>query len=177
MSANAHLGRKEAAAAALEKFRKVMKERQDHAPNLLTTQDYMVFRNTADIERLLVGLAKAGVPDLPPLAKAGMSPDDRLTGDEIKSLLFGHEVRGKQVLHKFLPMQRTISPDGVLHETIGGETLAGTAWVQGNFVCRSFPGKLTCCGAVFRNPFGSRGRSDEYKAVESWDQYEFSVVR
>ncbi|RLP22967.1 adenylate/guanylate cyclase domain-containing protein [Mesorhizobium sp. YM1C-6-2] len=177
VSANAHLGRKEAAAAALEKFRKVMKERQDHAPNLLTTQDYMVFRNTADIERLLVGLAKAGVPDLPPLAKAGMSPDDRLTGDEIKSLLFGHEVRGKQVLHKFLPMQRTISPDGVLHETIGGETLAGTAWVQGNFVCRSFPGKLTCCGAVFRNPFGSRGRSDEYKAVESWDQYEFSVVR
>ena len=177
ISANAHLGRMDAAAAALAKFRKILTERQEQAPNLLMTQDYMVFKNIGDTERLLTGLTKAGVPDLPPIANAGMSPADRLTGDEIRTLLFGQEVRGKQVLHKFLPMQRATSADGILRETIGGETSVGTAWVQGNFVCRSFPGKLTCCGAVFRNPFGSPGRNDEYKAVESWDQYEFSVVR
>ena len=28
----------------------------------------MVFKNTADIERLLAGLSRAGVPDLPALA-------------------------------------------------------------------------------------------------------------
>lgn len=177
ISANAHLGRMDAAAAALAKFKKILTERQEHAPNLLMTQDYMVFRNADDAERLLTGLTKAGVPDLPLVANAGMRPADRLTGDEIRSLLFGHEVRGKQVLHKFLPLQRTISPDGILSETIGGETLVGTAWVQGDFICRSFPGKLTCCGAVFRNPFGSTERSDEYKAVESWDHFEFSVVK
>jgi adenylate cyclase len=176
VSANAHLGRKEAAATALEKFRKVMVERQDHAPNLLTTQDYMVFKNTDDTERLLAGLTKAGVADLPPLAAAGMNPDDRLTGEEVKSLLFGHDIRGKMTLPKFLPMERAISPDGAVREIVGGETRAGTAWVQGNFICKSFPGELTSCGAVFRNPFGSPERGDEYKAVHCWTQYEFSTV-
>ncbi|HEY6631617.1 MAG TPA: adenylate/guanylate cyclase domain-containing protein [Rhizobiaceae bacterium] len=176
ISANAHLGRKDAAAAALEQFKKVLTERQEQPANLLMTQNYMVFKDIGDTERLLSGLAKAGVPDLPPIANAGMDPSDRLSGNEIRSLLFGHEVRGKQVLHKFLPIQRTISPDGALRETVGGETLTGTAWLQGDFVCDSFPGYLTNCGAVFRNPFGSPGRSDEYKAVTCWNQYEFSVV-
>jgi adenylate cyclase len=177
ISANAHLGRVDAAAAALAEFKKVLTERQEQAPNLLMMQDYMVYKNIDDTERLLRGLTKAGVPDLPPIASAGMDPADRLTGDEIRSLLFGHEVRGKQVLHKFLPVQRTISAEGAVHETVGGETLAGTAWLQGDFLCQSFPGLLTSCGAIFRNQFGSPQRGDEYKAVDCWNHYEFSVVR
>ncbi|MFI0845288.1 tetratricopeptide repeat protein [Mesorhizobium sp. IMUNJ23232] len=177
LSAYGHLGRTDQAAAALERFRKVVTQRQMWDPNQLITQDFMVFKNTADIERLLAGLTKAGVPDLPAFAKAGMNPKDRLTGAEIRSLMFGHETRGKLVFDKFLPMQRATSVDGTVIETIGQRTRSGTSWVQGNFLCNAFPGELTSCGAIFRNVFRTPGRDDEYKAVYRWEHFEFAVVK
>ncbi|PAQ11457.1 adenylate/guanylate cyclase domain-containing protein [Mesorhizobium temperatum] len=177
VSAYGHLGRTDQTAAALERFRKVVTQRLLWEPNQLITQDFMVFKNTADIERLLAGLTKAGVPDLPPLARAGMNPKDRLTGAEIRSLMFGHEIRGKFAFDKFLPMQRTTSVDGAVSETFGLRTRTGTSWVQGNFLCDAFPGELTSCGAIYRNVFRTPGRDDEYKAVYRWDQFEFSVVK
>ena len=177
ISAYGHLGRTDRAAAALETFKKVVTRRMEYEPSQLITQDYMVFKNTADIERLLAGLTKAGVPELPALAGAGMNPKDRLNGAEIKSLMFGHETRGKMVLHKFLPMQRTTSVDGTVSETVGERTRVGTSWVQGNFICNAFPGELTSCGAIYRNIFRTPGGDDEYKAVYRWDQFEFSVVK
>ncbi len=176
VSAFGHLGRTDQAAAALDMFRKVVARRMEYEPSQLFTQDYMVFKNTADIERLLAGLTKAGVPDLPALAWAGMNPNDRLTGAEMRSLMFGHEARGKLVLHKFLPMQRATSADGTLSETVGQRTRTGTSWVQGNFLCNAFPVGLTSCGAIYRNVFRTPGRDDEYKAVYRWEQFEFSVV-
>jgi adenylate cyclase len=177
VSAYGHLGRTDQIAASLETLRKVVARRMEYEPNQLITQDYMVFKNTADIERLLAGLTKAGVPDLPPLAMAGMNSKDRLTGVEMKALLFGYEMRGKSVLHRFLPVYATISADGALKETVGPKTRVGKTWVQDDFVCKSFPGELTSCGAIFRSPFRTPGRDDEYKAVYRWEQYEFSVVR
>ncbi|GLS30815.1 TolB amino-terminal domain-containing protein [Mesorhizobium albiziae] len=177
VSAYGHLGRTDQAAAALETFRKVVARRMEYEPSQLLTQDYMVFKNTADIDRLLAGLTKAGVPDLPALARVGMNPKDRLTGGEIRSLMFGHEARGKLALHKFLPMQRATSADGTLSETVGQRTRTGASWVQGNFLCDAFPGELTSCGAIYRNVFRTPGRDDEYKAVYRWNQFEFSVVK
>jgi hypothetical protein len=49
--------------------------------------------------------------------------------------------------------------------------------VQGNFLCSAFPGELTSCSAIFRNPFRTPGQQDEYKAVHRWEHYEFSVVK
>jgi adenylate cyclase len=177
VSAYGHLGRTAQAAAALETLRKIVARRVEYEPNQLITQDYMVFKNTADIERLLAGLTKAGVRDLPATASAGMNPKDRLTGPEIKALVFGHEMRGKLVLPEFLPMKRTTSVDGALTETLGTRTRIGTSWVQGNFLCNAFRGGLTRCGAIFRNSFRTPTNQDEYKAVYRWEQFEFSVVR
>ena len=101
-----------------------------------------------------------------------MDPKDRLTGAEIRSLVFGHETRGRMVFPEFLPMKRTISADGAVSETIGQTTRTGTSWVQGDFLCRAFPGGRTSCGAIFRNAFRTPRREDEYKAV-----YRFRTVR
>ena len=177
VSAYGYLGRTKETKAALETLRKIVARRVEFEPNQLITQDYMVFKNTADIERLLAGLTKAGVRDLSTSASAGMNPEDRLTGEEVRALLFGHAIRGKRVLPDFQLMEGTISADGALHETVGAEARIGTAWVQGNFLCRSFPGALTSCGAIFRNPFRRPGYQDEYKAVCRWEQFEFSVVK
>ncbi|MET3597096.1 class 3 adenylate cyclase/TolB-like protein/Flp pilus assembly protein TadD [Mesorhizobium shonense] len=176
ISAYGHLGRTDQAAAALETLRKVVARRWEWEPSQLMTQDSMVFKNTADIERLLAGLTKAGVPELSALAKAGMNPKDRLTGAEIKSLMFGHETRGKLVMPTFLPMQRTTSIRGAVSETVGQRSRVGTSWVQGDFLCNAFPRELTSCGAIFRNSFRTPGRQDEYKSVYRWEQFEFSVV-
>jgi adenylate cyclase len=174
VSAYAHLDRPDETAASLKKFKEVLARMQEGEPNLLVTQDHMVFKELADTERLLEGLRKAGVPDLPP---SGLDPKNRLTGAEIRNLVFGHEIRGRLTLSKLLPMRRTTSADGVLSETVGTETRKGTSWLQGNFLCVAFPGALTSCGAIFRNPFRTPGREDEYEALHRWERYEFSVVR
>ena len=181
ISAYAHLGRTSQAASALERFRKlvVAMRTDEYQPNQLITQDYMVFKNEADIERLLAGLTKGGVPDLPPVALSGMRPEDRLTGAEIKSLIFDHELRGRTTLHDlgFLPIQLTTSANGAVTETVGTSTRQGRSWVQGNFLCNVFSAELTSCGAIFRNALRTPGREDQYKAVSRVMHYEFSVVR
>ena len=53
-----------------------------------------VFKNEADIERLLEGWRKAGMPELPP--DIDPKSKDRLTAAEMKSLVFGHELRGRR---------------------------------------------------------------------------------
>jgi adenylate cyclase len=174
VSACAHLGQTDKAAAYLKKFREVLAWRQQGQPNLLITQDYMVFKELADTERLLEGLSKAGVPDLPP---SGHDPKNRLTGAEIRDLIFGHEISGRLTFPRFLPMQRSISVEGALSETLGTQTLNGTSWLQGDFLCSALAGELTSCWAIFRNPFRTPGRQDEYEAVHRWQRFEFSVVR
>jgi adenylate cyclase len=177
-SAYAHLGRIEKAASAVEQLKVIVAKLIGDEPNLLATQDYMVFKNTADIERILVGLTRAGVHDLP--LSWGMDPKNRLTGAEIRSLIFGHETRGKTVYPDFRPMQLTPLSEGAVREIVGETTRVGTAWVQGDFLCKAFPRDLTSCGAIFRNSFRTPGRQDEYEAVygaPGWEKEEFSVVR
>ena len=178
VSAYGHLGRTEQAAAALERLRKVVARRMEYEPNQLITQDYMVFKNTADIERLLAGLTKAGVPDLPALASAGMNPKDRLTGAEIRvSHLRSRDTR---------KIGASQVPADAAHN-LGRRRFQRNRWRRGPAPeprgCKAisyadaFPGELTSCGAIFRNPFRTPGRQDEYKAVYRWEQFEFSVVK
>ena len=122
VSAYAHLGRTEQAAAALERLRKVVARRMEYEPNQLITQDYMVFKNTADIERLLAGLSKAGVPDLPALASAGMNAEGPAHRGGNKVSHLRPRNAWTTMFPEFLPMQRTTSADGAVSETVGPKT-------------------------------------------------------
>ena len=114
VSAYAHLGRSDRVAAYRDRLKEVMLERNDGGANQLVTQRYFVFKNRADIERLLDGLSKAGVPELP--EGVDLDTKNRLTGAEIRSLILGHELNG------------------------GGAWLdKETTWVQGNFLCDAIP--------------------------------------
>ena len=179
VSAYAHLGRTEQAASAFKRLKKVRALRylDFGESNQLVTLNYMVFKNTADMERLLAGLSRAGVPDLPAIWSAGLHAQDRLTGVEIKSVIFGHQTQGRLIFGEFLPIKRTTSTDGAVHETVGTKTREGTSWLQGNFLCSAFAEELTSCGAIYRNVFRTPGRDDEYTAVYRWGLSEFSVVK
>ena len=78
------------------------------------------FRNFADTERLLEGLRKAGVPELP----KGVDPKskDRLTGAEIKALIFGHLIEGRE-RETGNAYRRQTAMDGTADVTVGTEAL------------------------------------------------------
>ena len=67
--------------------------------------------------------------------------------------------------------------DGTVTVTIGTRTRTGKTWVQGNFLCSAYPKILTGCGAVFRNPSGTRERENEYRSIYHSNSIEFSVVK
>jgi TolB-like protein/class 3 adenylate cyclase/Flp pilus assembly protein TadD len=177
-SAYGHLGRIEKAASAVEQLKVVVAKIIGYDPDQLIVQDYMVFKNTADIGRLLAGLTRAGVRAVSKYYP-GLDPKNRLSGAEIRSLIFGHEIRGKSISPDLLPMQSTTSSEGAIREIVGERTRVGTAWVQGDFLCRAFPRDLTSCGAIYRNTFTTPGRQDAYEAFYrwEWEQFEFSVTR
>ena len=172
LSAYGHLGRDEQVAAYRDRVMKVLAN--DGEPNQLLTQRFFVFKNEADIERLLDGLSKAGLPELP--AAVNLDPNDRLTGAEIKSLAFGHELRGRNTAPDIEPYRRLATADGSITVTIGSRTRTGKTWVQGNFLCNAYPKTLTGCGAVFRNPSGTREQENEYLSIYRLNRIEFSVV-
>jgi adenylate cyclase len=174
VSAYEHLGRTDQVAVALQKLKAILSERHEGEPNLLLTQDYLVFKNAVDAERLLNGLSRAGVPDLP--ETADLDPKDRLTEAEIKALIVGRNLRGHTTTPEVVPYSRISSNDGSISVTVGLRTDEGTSWVQGNFLCNAHPTYPTNCGAIFRNPYGKPELENEYKAVYRHRQFEFSVV-
>ena len=94
---------------------------------------YFVYEHEADIERMLTGLGKAGVPEVPDEFEA--RAQDRLTGAEIKSLVFGHELRGRRIVPE-ADYSDAISQDGSNEVTVGSWSNKGNVWVQGDFFLR-----------------------------------------
>ena len=93
ISAYGHLGQTDKIAALRERLDPMLKESDNGELTGQLAQTFFVFKNYADTERLLEGLRKAGVPEL----AWGFDPKskDRLTGEEIRSLTFGHRFEGR----------------------------------------------------------------------------------
>jgi adenylate cyclase len=92
----------------LEQSADAAKARERIKPYLAKTQEReftgqmaageFAFKHYPDLERVLVGLRKAGVPELP----FGLDPKspERLDGAAIQKLLFGHEVDRVEAEHE-----------------------------------------------------------------------------
>ena len=176
VAALAHLGRTAEASEALDGLSAVFQERQEGQPNLLTAQRYFIYKRPEDMARLLGGLRKAGVPDLPVgLAAANAQ---RLTGSEIVALVFGHELKGRRRLPETASYHAMIAADGAITKTIGGAVFTGHAWVQGDHLCTAYPRVLASCGALFRNPDGTPEAMNEFTMLFPLNsRYEFSVAK
>ena len=134
-----------------------------------------MFKNEADIVRLLEGLSKAGIPELPP----GIDPTskDRLTGAEMQSLLFGHELQGRRTAPELTEYRRITAMDGATSVTIGSGTRQGKIWTQAGVLCVAYPKYLTSCGVIFHNPSGAREQKNQYQFIFHEARYEFFVVK
>ena len=175
ISAYAHLGRSAEMPSATAAFRTVLMEGGHADYSRLRVQRFFVYKNDADINRLLEGLAKAGLPELP--ATADLPAKDRLSEAEIKSVFFGHEVSGRRTVPDNVDYKAITSLDGATTVSFGSTTVQGTRWTQAGAVCVAYPRDLTNCGAVFRNPSGTFEEKNEFLYVGPTARLAFSVMK
>jgi adenylate cyclase len=173
VSAYGHLGRDADADAIKEKLKPLMADAGDSELSGIHMMSGFPFKNFADTERLLEGLRKAGVPDLP----NGVDPksSDRLTGAEIKTLIFGHSIEGRE-RETGNAYRRHTATDGTADVTVGATALKMIASIEQDFFCNWATNAGRGCGAVFRNPGGTREQRNEYLFIRPWNSFEFSVV-
>ena len=132
------------------------------------------FKNYADLDRVLVGLRKAGVPELPDGYDS--KSKDRLDGAGINTLLFGHEIQGRETRTGY-PYRRVIAEDGTSSVTVGGWSDTGSSYIEGDMLCYFWPSRGRLCAAIFRNPGGTFAQKNEYRLSIPWSSFEFSVVK
>jgi TolB-like protein/class 3 adenylate cyclase/TPR repeat protein len=174
LSADGHLGRTTNITPVKNRLKSVLTAWGEDELNELLVQDSFVFKNESDIERLLAGLRKAGVPELP--AHADSTLKDRLTGAEITALVFGHVLEGRATWPTIGGFKWTITPDGSTNFAIGAQNYKGASWTQVGFLCAAYPMILTSCGPIFHNPGGTFENKNEYVYLLNYARYEFSVV-
>ncbi len=163
-AAYAHLGRDKEAWDALENYRRAVRK----GITLKGAMYYWPFKDMEVSERFADGLLKAGLVGQPS-GYYKIYEDNRLTGEEIKALLFGRKITGRRATGgKWWLVTTKDGRAQRLHETSGFPPTA-TASIQGDLVCfhsqSAEVGEVKIRHAVFRNPEGKPERNDEYLSV------------
>ncbi len=174
LSAYGHLGRSAEADSLLKDINRYNAQTGDPNMTILFARGFWKFREHTDIARVLDGLRNAGVPELPSSYDA--KSKDKLTGDQIKSLIFGHVLVGREI-ESGSPFTRNVSVDGAVSVTVGGWSDKGVARVEDDAMCSWFLTRDHTCAVVFRNPAGTFEEKNEYLLVRPWNAFEFSVFK
>lgn len=142
------------------------------------------FQDREILENLADGFEAAGGVERPPSRYLKLDRETRLSGDEIKALLFGHTIKGKDYwLGDPWSQQRTI--DGKVRLTeittfssgteLDGEVM-GESWIEDDRLCDRWPeadGDLTICVTIFRDL--DSGENNYYMVADT-GPHPFSVV-
>jgi adenylate cyclase len=161
----------------------------DKQVNLLVAARNVPFVSPDDARRYREGLVKAGIVALP----FGFDPQskDRLSGDEMHALMFGHTLTGTvldvatnagtkqaEVYKTGVPWSVTTSADGSDVTYIWGDMRNGGGRIhsEGDIDCYYFAFEKAC-SAIFRNPSGTREQRNEYYWLLPWNQVAFSVEK
>jgi adenylate cyclase len=167
----ANLGRMTDAKAAIDKLTEV-------APTftLLSLREDMVLRPYKDRavgERELADLARVGLPELPSGYDAKAA--QRLTAEEMRTLIFGHTMHGRDVLSAET-FTDVVSPDGTIKETAEwGNDTATLLQLDRGLMCHLWTEWGPSCSAILRNPDGSPADGDEFVWVFTTSELRFSI--
>jgi adenylate cyclase len=162
-AAYGHLGRKQDAAAAIARYNNLRVGRGG-VPITIDTAPSCGFIGSTDLERFHKGLRLAGVPELLPSGE--FATQNRLTADEIRTLIFGRRLHGRS-LWTGEERDASIASQGVLALSgnwgllSGSPLTGGSARIDGDQLCYKFD-LVTYCGEVFRNPGGTRVKKNEF---------------
>jgi TolB-like protein/class 3 adenylate cyclase len=166
-AASAHLGLNKKAQEALDTWMRGHFYYHDLKQKMF---DYP-FKNLKVAEQFVEGLIKAGWPgETSDYYK--ISEENRLTEEQIKSLVFGRKMAGTEGL-----IERT--KDGIAYcrkcfskIVSGWKSITfrdtGKSWVEDDMLCDQWQNRFQgqkICSPVFRNPEGKREKFDEYFSI------------
>jgi len=127
-------------------------------------------------ERLAEGFLKAGLPG-EPSGFYKISKENRLTGKQIRKLVFGRKVTGFDLrIGKQWWIERTKDGKSTIRGGDGSDS--GKSWIEDDMLCDQWDNLyegLKDCWPVYRNPEGTREKNDEYLGV-TYAIYPFSPV-
>ncbi|MFH1082910.1 MAG: tetratricopeptide repeat protein [Pseudomonadota bacterium] len=176
IAAYAHLGRKQEARTVLQNFLKNWPFSPIPA-NLRNLMYGFPIKNPKVADRLASGLVMAGMPG----GTSGylkISDQNRLTGNEIKMLLFGRTMIGfEPFTEEQFWVDRTKDGKATLRSLPGSDT--GKSWVEGDILTDQwdlFMEGVKLSGYVFRNPDGTPKKKDEYLRLDDFGFISFSPV-
>ncbi len=154
--------RKEEARTAYEIF---LKSRMSPVRNLNDILLYFPFTDPKKLDRIAEALIKAGAPGNPD-DYYRIFKENRINGQEVKSLLFGRKITGISMTSgKQLWWEWTKNGDFTIK---GAFQDKGQSWVEGDVLFIQFKkiiGGLPYGTTIYRNPHGSRERDNEYFMV------------
>jgi len=185
----ANLGRIEEARNTLDPLIKYYAGRDLQAVNLRFQMYLRPFKDKEVEKRFADGLIKAGIPGEPG-GYYKVYQENKLTGEEIKDLVFDQTVTGFDIISgKQWWIKRTEDgkatyrgPKGFVKGEVSDveETSdIGKSWVEGNRLCNQWAnlyGGLEDCFPIFYNPEGMYEKKDEYIGVAVYGFVSFSVV-
>ena len=107
-----------------------------------------------------------------------ISAENRLTGEEIRKMLFGRKVTGFNLASdKQWWIERSSDGKATIRE--GDKSDTGKSWVEEDMLCdqwNNFYESLRDCWVVYRNPEGNPENGDEYLGAPTYGVYPFSPV-
>jgi adenylate cyclase len=167
------LGRKPEADAIKQRLKPMIDEANDGEFTGVHMISMFAFISEADAERMLDGLRKASVPELP----NGVDPNskNRLSGAEIKALIYGHSIEGRE-RETGDEYKRKTAADGTASVSVGSAKFDMITSIEGDYLCNWTRTGSRGCGAMFRNPDGTREKRTEYLFIRPWNSFEFSVA-
>ncbi|HEY7763366.1 MAG TPA: tetratricopeptide repeat protein, partial [Aestuariivirgaceae bacterium] len=131
------------------------------------------FRNTRDLVLLLDALRLAGLPEWP----YGFTADerDRLTGEEIASLVLGHTLQGQIEPGSPAIMQIDRLGNAAFRSVM--QLLTGTVYIDGDLLCERSENMFgrPDCGPIYKRT--SADSTSPYTYVNSSKVFYFSVVK
>ena len=131
------------------------------------------YKDKATVDRELADLARAGLPRYSFDYDAKLA--DRLTTHEIKSMIFGHTVSGRDI-NSGEAFTDVFGADGSLKETADWGADTGTLlYMDDDVLCHTWKAWGPTCAALFRNPDGTREHQDEFAWVFSGFELHFSI--
>jgi tetratricopeptide (TPR) repeat protein len=175
-AAYAHLGRDQEARTALNDYLKA-RPRRYHKQSWITL---VPFKDPEVSDRLLDGMVKAGLRG-EPFGNYKISSEQKLTGDEIRELVFGRTVTGITRAGVQYWIDRSKDGKATWRVTPGDPDYddSGTSWIEGDMLCNQWQVHVFArkhCMTVFRTPGGTPENKDEYLEISDFGPFSFSPL-
>ena len=138
---------------------------------------YTYYKRPGDLEHLLEGLRRAGLPEWP--LGLGGPKEVALDSETVRDVTLGKTWTGRHVATGLRFVQE-ISAAGALAYRSTKTFVTGEAWLKDNLVCQRFEGYLSgrpLCGYIYSNRSGTPETQDEYLYVNPDTARYFSVMK